>query len=175
MSLRTLLPIALLAMAGSVGCSGSPTQADGTVIITQTTSTTTTTVIPTLVAGPIATSPAGTGVASATVFTFGSTPSGGVPPYTLAWNFGDGGAGAGVSPQHAFAAPGTFTTMVTVTDAKGTTATNSAPISIGNVTGRWTASFSPVVIKPENIDIVQTEGAVTATINETQDGFASGT
>ena len=52
----------------------------------------------------------GAGVASATVFTFlfATPPSGGVPPYTFAWNFGDGGAGAGSTPSHAVRQHGQF-------------------------------------------------------------------
>jgi hypothetical protein len=174
MSVRNLLSIAVLLMIGSIGCSGAPTQADGVVNITQ---TTTTTVIPQLTAGVIGTSPAGAGVASATVYTFlfGTAPSGGVPPYTVAWNFGDGGAGAGITSSHAYASTGNFTAMATVTDSRGITAQASMPVAIRGVTGRWTANFTGIALKPEAIDIVQNQTAVTATINETADGFASGT
>lgn len=177
MSVRNLLPIAVLLITGSIGCSGSPTQADGVVNITQTTTTTTTTVVPQLTPGVIGTSPAGAGVASATVYTFllAPPPSGGVPPYTVAWNFGDGGAGAGNTASHAFASTGNFTATAAVTDSRGMSAQASMPVAIRNVTGRWTATFTGAAIKPEAIDIVQNQAAVTATINETSDGFASGT
>ena len=36
-------------------------------------------------------------------------------------------------------------------------------------------TFQGIALKPETIDIVQNKGEVTATINETSDGFASGT
>jgi hypothetical protein len=36
-------------------------------------------------------------------------------------------------------------------------------------------TFQGIALKPENIDIVQNKGEVTATVNETSDGFASGT
>ncbi len=40
------------------------------------------------------------------------------------WNFGDGtAAGSGTSPQHTFAAPGTYDVSVTTTDVAGNTAT----------------------------------------------------
>jgi hypothetical protein len=177
MSVRTLLLIALVSGAASIGCSGSPTQTEGTVSITQTTTTTTTTIVPSLSAGVIATSPGGLGVSSATVFTFlfATPPSGGVPPYTFAWDFGDGGAGAGSTPSHPYSNPGNFTAMATVTDSAGTSVKTSLPVSIRTVTGRWTATFTGVAINPESIDIVQNQTAVTATINETADGFAAGT
>jgi hypothetical protein len=173
MSVRNLLVIVVLCTAGSFGCSGSPT----TVSVTQTTTTTTTTVVPQLTAGVIGTSPTGSGLASATLFTFllATPPSGGVPPYTFSWNFGDGGAGAGSTPSHAYTDPGNFTATVIVTDTKGTTAQASAPVSIRSATGRWTATFSGVTLNSEAIDIVQNQAAVTATVNGTADGFASGT
>src|SRR6476660_5561374 len=101
MAVRKLLPIALLLAAVSIRCGGSPSEPEGVVSVTVTTPTTTststtTTVIPTLLSGDVSESPTGIGLASATVFTFAvAAPSGGVPPYTFAWNFGDGAEGAG--------------------------------------------------------------------------------
>jgi hypothetical protein len=111
------------------------------------------------------------------LFTFLSTtpPAGGVPPYTFAWNFGDGEVGAGSSPSHGFKNTGTFAVIAMITDTRGISVQASAPVSVRSVTGRWTATFSGVALKPESIDIVQDGTAVTATINETADGFASGT
>jgi hypothetical protein len=175
MSVRNLLPIALLLATGFVACTGSPLQTEGSVTVTQTTSTTTTTATPLLVPGAIVTTPAGTGLASATVFQFRLNPSGGVPPYTVSWNFGDGGAGAGLVAAHPYDAPGSFTATATVTDSKAISAVATLPVSIGSVTGRWNVTFQGIALKPENIDIVQNKGEVTATVNETADGFASGT
>lgn len=172
MSVRTLLPIALL-VAGSMGCSGKP-QAEGTVAITVPTPVP---VILPVAVGNITTSPTGAGVAAATLYTFSFTapPSGGVGPYTVAWNFGDGGAAAGTTPSHLFANPGSFTVAATVTDSRGIAVQTSAPISIGSVTGRWTATFSGITLLPKAIDIVQAQAVVTATINGTADGFGAGT
>ena len=48
---------------------------------------------------------------------------------TYAWDFGDGSTGSGVSPQHTYAAGGTYTVTLTVTDRP------SAPDSeVGSVT-----------------------------------------
>jgi PKD repeat protein len=168
MSVRNLLPIALLLATGFVACTGSPLQTEGTVTVTQTTSTTTTTATPLLVPGAIVTTPA-------TVFQFRLNPSGGVPPYTVSWNFGDGGAGAGLVAAHPYDAPGSFTATATVTDSKAISAVATLPVSIGSVTGRWNVTFQGIALKPENIDMVQNKGEVTATVNETSDGFASGT
>jgi hypothetical protein len=183
MSVRNLLPIALLLGVVSYGCGGeSPTQADGVVMITQTTTTappTTTTVIPQLNAGVVAASPAGVGLVSATVYNFAfATPSsGGVPPYAFSWNFGDGVQGAGAAASHVYASTGRFTATVTATDSRGISAQASALVVVENVTGSWVVEFSGGGPRPMPVDIVQNQTAVTATINDIANGFgfASGT
>jgi hypothetical protein len=173
MSVRNLLPIVVILLAASAACNSSPTAAEGTVTVTQTTTTTTTIPIAAVNPGTIGTQPAGTAVAAATVLNFVLSPSGGVPPYTIAWNFGDGGAGAGTPAAHVYMSTGTFAATATVTDSRGISAQASAPVSIRNVTGRWTVNFGGA-LNPENIDLVQDQTSVTAAINETADGFASG-
>src|SRR4029077_16673746 len=114
MSVRKLLVIALLLAAASIRCSGTPAEPEGVVSITPTPSTTTstststtsttTTTIPGLTGGAVGTSPAGTGLAWATAFSFflSAPPQGGVPPYNFAWNFGDGNEGGGSAPSHVY-------------------------------------------------------------------------
>lgn len=60
---------------------------------------------------------------------FGSTVTGGTPPYMLDWSFGDGAYGTGVSPSHIFTKPGSYEVGVAVTDAVGRVA--YATISVG--------------------------------------------
>src|SRR5207245_3720921 len=57
-----------------------------------------------------------------------STDNLGIASY--AWTFGDGTTGIGLSVSHAYATPGTYTAMVTVTDRSGNAATSSATISL---------------------------------------------
>ena len=58
--------------------------------------------------------------------TLSGTPSGGTAPYTFAWTFGDGATSTSQNPSHTYAAAGTFSTRLTVTDAVGATATAPA-------------------------------------------------
>jgi hypothetical protein len=43
-------------------------------------------------------------------------------PVTLAWDFGDGTQATGSAPRHSYAAPGSYTVVLTATDAHGATA-----------------------------------------------------
>lgn len=53
---------------------------------------------------------------------FTATPSNGTPPYSYAWNFGDGSAVSHEqNPCHAFVTAGAFSVSLTVTDAAGAT------------------------------------------------------
>ena len=53
---------------------------------------------------------------------FTSTPSGGVPPYSYAWAFGDGAASSTQNPSHSYTVAGNYSANLTVTDSVGTTA-----------------------------------------------------
>ena len=70
---------------------------------------------------------------------------------TYAWNFGDSSTAAGVAPTHAYASPGTYPVTLTVTDARGLSATAATSASItaaaptAKAGGPYTASLgSPV-------------------------------
>jgi PKD repeat protein len=63
--------------------------------------------------------------------TFSAPPSGGSPPYTYAWDFGDGASSAEPSPTHTYAANGTYSVKVTVTDSAGNQAIQTRQVIIG--------------------------------------------
>jgi PKD repeat protein len=57
-----------------------------------------------------------------------SDPDGTISSY--AWTFGDGSTGTGVSPSHTYAAAGTYTVQLTVTDNAGATGTVSHDVTV---------------------------------------------
>ena len=57
-----------------------------------------------------------------------SDPDGSVVGH--AWTFGDGGTGTGVTASHTYAAGGTYTVTLTVTDDEGATASTTAPVTV---------------------------------------------
>jgi len=128
MSVRNLLPIALLFATGLVACTESPFRR-GTVTVTQTRAP------PRhrdASAGPWShrDGPAGNRLGVGHRVPVSADPVGGVPPYVVAWNFGDGGAGAGLVAAHPYDAPGSFTATATVTDSKAISAAATLPVSI---------------------------------------------
>jgi len=62
--------------------------------------------------------------------TFTGAASGGTPPYTFNWAFGDGFIGSGSHVDHAYGLGGTFTVLLTVQDAGSTTATAADSITV---------------------------------------------
>jgi hypothetical protein len=178
MSLRKLLPVALLLAAVSIRCAGSPAEPIGTVSVTQTTTTTTTSVIPGVDPGTVNVLPGLDGIAGATVmtFAFGTQPSGGVPPYTVQWTFGDGQAGSGLVAPHVYPGPGIFVATATVNDSGGRSAQAFATVTIHSVTGTWNVIFENGDPKPsrEKIDLLQEGGAISASTNDTDNLFGLG-
>lgn len=58
------------------------------------------------------------------------------------WDFGDGQTGSGVSATHAYAASGTFTATLTISDDKGATAVISHPVTVVSANAPPTAEFT---------------------------------
>lgn len=50
---------------------------------------------------------------------FAASVSGGAPPYTFAWDFGDGSSGSGDTVAHAYGTAGSFAVSLTVVDSGG--------------------------------------------------------
>ncbi len=69
-------------------------------------------------------------------------PDGSIASY--AWNFGDGGAATGAKAAHTYAADGTFTVKLTVTDNQGATASTSQSVTVA-ANKPPVASFTSVI------------------------------
>ena len=52
---------------------------------------------------------------------------------TLRWDFSDGGVAFGKNPQHTFQGPGTYSGLMTATDATGLTSSSTFSIEVGNL------------------------------------------
>ncbi len=70
-------------------------------------------------------------------------------PGAPAWTFGDGGTGSGLTPVHIYAAAGTYTAHVTVTDSSGNSASQDVSVTVGSAqatlsgakfSGKWKVS-----------------------------------
>ena len=74
----------------------------------------------------------------------GSTdPDGSIVSY--AWDFGDGGTGTGVTAQRTYAAGGSYTVRLTVTDDRGATAVSTATVTV-------TAPQGPVTVASDTFN-----------------------
>ena len=60
--------------------------------------------------------------------TTSSDPDGSIASW--AWTFGDGGTGSGATVSHTYAAAGSYSAQLTVTDNQGATNSTSVPISV---------------------------------------------
>jgi PKD repeat protein len=61
---------------------------------------------------------------------FLSTVTGGCPPYTYAWTFGDGGTSTVANPLHQYTTAGPYTATFTVTDSAGQTCRDTALVTV---------------------------------------------
>ena len=64
--------------------------------------------------------------------TFSAAASGGTPPYSFSWDFGDGGSSSGSSVAHSFSVAGTYDVVLTMSDAASGVATVGRPVDIGS-------------------------------------------
>ncbi|MCI4343420.1 MAG: PQQ-binding-like beta-propeller repeat protein [Thermoplasmata archaeon] len=61
---------------------------------------------------------------------FGVTPSGGIPPYSYAWTFGDGQASNLSHPSHTYAAVGSYNVTVSVQDLAGNVSVSRLVVTV---------------------------------------------
>jgi PKD repeat protein len=73
---------------------------------------------------------------------FSGSASGGTPPYSYNWNFGDGVTSQTQNPAHYYANQGTYTVTLTVTDQVKNNAQATVTITVETQPARLTASAS---------------------------------
>ncbi len=101
--------------------------------------------------------------------TFSGSASGGTTPYAYSWNFGDGGSAAGAAAAHTFAAPGTYTVTLTVTDAAKNSAQQSTTATIATAAA-WTISGTITPASAGNGTLVNLGGTASATTTANASG-----
>ncbi len=69
---------------------------------------------------------------------------------TYAWTFGDGTTGTGVTPSHTYAAAGTYSVQLTVSDPGGLTGTKTASVTVSKANQAPVASFTST---PTNLSV----------------------
>src|SRR3989475_9555452 len=67
---------------------------------------------------------------ASTLVSFTGVASGGTPPYTHSWVFGDGGTGTGASATHTYSMTGSYSVTLTVTDSNSTTSTSAQQLTV---------------------------------------------
>jgi PKD repeat protein len=103
---------------------------------------------------------------------FSDKTSGGTPPYTYEWDFGDGATSTAENPSHIYTAPGIYTVALTVTDDVGATDSETKPDYVTVVAeGEASFSVSNLNISPEQ---VQPNQQVSISVNITNIGDGTG-
>src|SRR2546425_920399 len=64
------------------------------------------------------------------IVSFSAIGSGGDPPYSLSWDFGDGTTSDSATPTHSYANPGNYTASLTTTDGSGQTVFTSQVVDV---------------------------------------------
>ncbi len=104
-------------------------------------------------------------------FTDQSTDSDG-SVVSWAWNFGDGGTSTAQNPSHTYAADGTYTVTLTVTDDAGATdsASQSVTVSSGSSGGDITLATNGYKVKGRQTVDLSWSGATGTQVNVFRDG-----
>ena len=73
---------------------------------------------------------------------FSGSATGGAPPYTYRWNFGDGQSSTFQNPSHTYSAAGNYTATLTVSDSQSATDSKSLTINVTTAANPLIASAS---------------------------------
>ena len=82
---------------------------------------------------------------------FTCNATGGIPPFTYSWTFGDGSVATGQNVTHTFSSPGTVDVQFTVVDSLQTTSQNATSIVVLS-----DPSINLLTVNPTSVDLGQT-------------------
>src|SRR5207302_1963561 len=82
---------------------------------------------------------------------FTCNATGGIPPFTYSWTFGDGSIATGQNVTHTFSSPGTADVQCTVIDSLQTTSQNATSIVVLS-----DPSINLLAVNPTSVDLGQT-------------------
>jgi PKD repeat protein len=99
-------------------------------------------------------------------------PDGSVVSYS--WNFGDGTTGSGATPTHVYAAPGTYSVTLTVTDSDGMVASTSESVPVAGPMASFTAPAGGLIGAALSFDASASSSAPGTTLGYTW-SFGDGT
>ena len=86
------------------------------------------------------------------------------------WTFGDGATSTATNPSHTYAAGGTYTVALTVTDDAGATGTASQSVTVGSSTGGISLSAVGRKVKGVQHADLSWSGATSASVDVFRDG-----
>src|SRR2546422_1214190 len=109
--------------------------------------------------------------------TFTASVSGGLPPYSYAWKFGDGATGTGNPATHIYTAQGSYPLVLNVTDSANKFVVASQTVSVAAVlSADFTTSASPTAGSPASFTATVSGGTTPYSYNwNFGDGTAAGT
>ena len=87
---------------------------------------------------------------------YSCTPTNGTPPYTYAWEFGDGGTSDLQNPSHAYSTPGSYSANLTLTDAVGESASWTVIITVNSLLSVTGAATPSVIDSGQNVSFTCT-------------------
>ncbi len=96
----------------------------------------------------------------ALVVGFNANAAGGTTPYTVAWDFGDGGSATTLTPSHTYLATGDFLASLTVTDSDGSTCNDQVTVSVTPCVPRTIADITVKSGKKVKVTVVAGVGTL---------------